>query len=405
MPLLSAVAASNEGPESEELAALYDRFLLRKVVSPVSDEGVLELLLGLPMAPTPPATDAASDGSDGSDAQAGGDAPGHTFSSDGGSPGSGEALDDATTLLLSADADADALRAALTAVRDRVPLVTLPRWAALLLRDARQYVREMGATGVGTGYVSDRRLRRTAELLRSSAAAHGRRAVSVVDVLAVLPHVLWEEPEEAADVAMWVEEQALPEGGAEQLQFLLTSVRTRAQATAAAAAAASEVFDEGSAAEDAAALAEDSAAVVEDARALSAAAVEAAVEMRAHAAALAAARQHLFLPPSQAVAVMQRLLPEAQGRAELLEALAIDAVLLEMALEAGVANEALLELLGGDGDGDEQLGDDPDSSASATGAAFTDEELMWGRKEARAKLSAEDFKAWRKAARKVSKGK
>ena len=32
-PLLSAVAASNEGPESEELDALYDRFLLRKVTN------------------------------------------------------------------------------------------------------------------------------------------------------------------------------------------------------------------------------------------------------------------------------------------------------------------------------------------------------------------------------------
>jgi len=46
VPLLSAVAASNEGPESEELSALYDRFLLRKLVAPVSDDGVLELLMG-----------------------------------------------------------------------------------------------------------------------------------------------------------------------------------------------------------------------------------------------------------------------------------------------------------------------------------------------------------------------
>ena len=35
------------GPESEELAALYDRFLLRRRVTPVSDDGVLELLLGV----------------------------------------------------------------------------------------------------------------------------------------------------------------------------------------------------------------------------------------------------------------------------------------------------------------------------------------------------------------------
>ena len=31
-------------PESEELAALYDRFLLRRSVEPVSDENVLALL-------------------------------------------------------------------------------------------------------------------------------------------------------------------------------------------------------------------------------------------------------------------------------------------------------------------------------------------------------------------------
>ena len=44
-PLLTAVAASNEGPESEELAALYDRFLLRKTVRPLSDDGLLQMLL------------------------------------------------------------------------------------------------------------------------------------------------------------------------------------------------------------------------------------------------------------------------------------------------------------------------------------------------------------------------
>ena len=51
VPLLSAVAASNEGPESEELAALYDRFLLRKLVVPVSDDGILTILLLLLSSP------------------------------------------------------------------------------------------------------------------------------------------------------------------------------------------------------------------------------------------------------------------------------------------------------------------------------------------------------------------
>lgn len=43
MPLRTAVAASNEGPETEELDALFDRFLLRKAVQPISDDGLLDV--------------------------------------------------------------------------------------------------------------------------------------------------------------------------------------------------------------------------------------------------------------------------------------------------------------------------------------------------------------------------
>ena len=46
MPLSTVVGASNELPvDSEELSALYDRFLLRIAVAPVSDESVLSLLV------------------------------------------------------------------------------------------------------------------------------------------------------------------------------------------------------------------------------------------------------------------------------------------------------------------------------------------------------------------------
>jgi MoxR-like ATPase len=44
VPLATLVGASNELPEGEELQALYDRFLLRRQVLPVSDEGFLEML-------------------------------------------------------------------------------------------------------------------------------------------------------------------------------------------------------------------------------------------------------------------------------------------------------------------------------------------------------------------------
>ena len=51
MPLSTVVGASNELPESEELAALYDRFLLRRSVEPVSDENVLALLAATTVVP------------------------------------------------------------------------------------------------------------------------------------------------------------------------------------------------------------------------------------------------------------------------------------------------------------------------------------------------------------------
>ena len=45
------------------------------------------------------------------------------------------------------------------------------------------------------------------------------------------------------------------------------------------------------------------------------AALDAAVEMEGHALAIADASEHLFLPPQQAAAMMQRLLPEARAHA------------------------------------------------------------------------------------------
>ena len=52
--------------------------------------------------------------------------------------------------------------------------------------------------------------RRAADLLRACAAAHGRGAVSVLDLAAVLPHVLWDAPDEASTLAEWVEDHVLP---------------------------------------------------------------------------------------------------------------------------------------------------------------------------------------------------
>ena len=367
VPLLSAVAASNEGPESDELAALYDRFLLRKLVSPVSDDGVLRLLLG--------------------------DEDAHEHGRHEDSQEAQRAREAACTL-----------RGTLESVRELAPSVTLPRWVALLLRDARTYVVELGADGLGGGYVSDRRLRRSAELLKSSAAAHGRRRVSVVDALAVLPHVLWEEPDDAAALDEWVETHALPEGGAEQLGFLLSSLEARAAEVVAEASAEDESSSPGPAGS-----ASTMRSLEEDATALALAAVEAAAEMRAHATDLEGAREHLFLPPTQAASVVQRLGLEARRREGDLAELATRAVTIDMAIREGLRApsgdvEQLMGILGGEGDGDDEVegwDDGGDDEAERRAASdFSEDELQWGRKEAKSRLSVEEYKAWRRAAKK-----
>ena len=373
VPLLSAVAASNEGPESDELAALHDRFLLRKLVSPVSDDGVLELLLGS------------------------GAGEGEEVGKREGVKGEEEEEEDCSVIA------AASLRQALADVREAAPTVSLPRWAALLLRDARSYIRELSAEGVGGGYISDRRLRRAAELLKASAAAHGRQSVSTVDVLAVLPHVLWEDEEEARALDEWVKANALPEGGAEQIGFLLSSVRARTIAAAAAATAAAAGSDGGGGGGEGEV--GDTDSLLADASALTSAAVEAAAEMRAHQAALETASSHLFLPPAAAAAGTQALLPLAHARCGELEQLAVEAVRLQIALEQGLAAD-LIDALA-----DEEVHSDSDSDPGGGGegppaaAEFTPEELAWGRKEAKARLGPEEFKAWRKAAKKAAKSK
>jgi len=57
VPLQMAVGASNELPEDrEELAALWDRFLLRFVVEPLRDDAAFTAMLTLPGRPTPAVT-------------------------------------------------------------------------------------------------------------------------------------------------------------------------------------------------------------------------------------------------------------------------------------------------------------------------------------------------------------
>ena len=147
-PLLAVVGASNELPEGEELAALYDRFLLRLHVGPVSSEAFMDLL-GL----------------------------------------RGDIIPTITQEL-------QLTRAELEAVRARAQGVEVGDDVLALLAELRQHCAAQDIP------VSDRRWRKVVKLLQVSALTNGREAVSIWDCW-LLQHCLWERPEQREVVYDW----------------------------------------------------------------------------------------------------------------------------------------------------------------------------------------------------------
>ena len=90
-------------------------------------------------------------------------------------------------LIEESDGDAACPRAFLAPLLDvpKPPRAALPRFFAELFGDARAFLRDRG------DYVSDRRLRKCADLVRVAARANGRGAVGPLDAL-LAAHVLWQ---------------------------------------------------------------------------------------------------------------------------------------------------------------------------------------------------------------------
>lgn len=144
VPLLSLFAASNELPDEEELAALYDRFLLRFTVGYIEHDYKFARLLTL----TEPDPDA---------------------------PVTALTPDDLRTL------------------QDSLRTVSVPDG---VLRELIEIRKKLNAEGV---VASDRRYRQSIAVLRAAAVLEGRDAVKAGD-LAWLQHVLWSDPEDQEKV-------------------------------------------------------------------------------------------------------------------------------------------------------------------------------------------------------------
>lgn len=147
-PLIAVIGASNELPESEELDALFDRFLLRVHVGSVSKEG-FSSLIGL----------------------------------------RGHAPPNVPESLKLADGD-------LLAVQAEAEKVNVPDDVLALLNGLREWC---AAESI---QVSDRRWRKIVKLLQVSAWTNGRETVSIWDCW-LLQHCLWNKAEDREKIYEW----------------------------------------------------------------------------------------------------------------------------------------------------------------------------------------------------------
>lgn len=205
VPLICLVGASNELPESEELDALYDRFLVRKQVGQVSPAGLLEMLGG--------ERGGGRGGGKGARQMAAlrGDSMEGMTSEDEGDTNGALSL----SLQLN-DFQETRLRA--------MDAVTIPPSVLNLIADLRAFLQEKCEPPV---YVSDRRLVKAVSLLQVAAYTNGRSSLTEYDCL-LLQHILWQRPEESERIADWLLEKLSSDDGVAQSEYLLGGIFGRA---------------------------------------------------------------------------------------------------------------------------------------------------------------------------------
>lgn len=112
----------------------------------------------------------------------------------------------------------DKLEEVIVDISNAVNSVTIDQGICILLRDLRTFLRDELDI-----YVSDRRLVKASNLLKVSAASHGRKRVDFIDCL-LLQHVLWQYPEQRQQIREWLFDNMTPgtaDDLVEQTHYLL----------------------------------------------------------------------------------------------------------------------------------------------------------------------------------------
>lgn len=152
VPLVALIGASNELPEGEELQALYDRFLVRREVLPVSEAGFMQMLSLSPE----------------------------------------DSVQSGEVQKLSAESIED--------IQKNAARVLVPQNVIEFLGALRKYLVSEQI------YVSDRRWRKAVKLLQVAAYTNGQKEVTIWECK-LLEHCLWSTPAERVKISQWYDER------------------------------------------------------------------------------------------------------------------------------------------------------------------------------------------------------
>ena len=344
-PMRCVVGASNELPDSDELVALYDRFLIRKEVVPVTDEGVTKLL---------------------------------SMSNPGES--SCDTNDESCDIPLVGD---------LNGIIDSLSLasdsILMDNDACELMRDMRAFLRDNHDVEV-----SDRRLVKAARLLKISAASDGRKKVDTLDFL-LLQHCFWNEPSQRVAIREWLWDNLTPSDrgtdvSPSQIRFLLDNLRKEILSSLRK----TNGCIDGSLG----AKAGDIAALRDESENIATIAMQRLDSLARHMELVRRSDDFTWIEPDDASAIQQLLLPRAELVWPQMERVAEDAKALAMAIsiENSLSNEHRVNLI-------ELLWEEGTTSTRD----FSEEELEITMREAKSKYDLETFRRWKRAKKKSEK--
>lgn len=353
-PIRSVIAASNELPESDELDALYDRFLLRKKVLPVSDEGIVQLL-GL-------------------------FTPGYSTCDD--VKATNKSQDCEVIFTEGLDIVIDALSSAADKVR-------MSDEICFLLRDLRSFMRDDLDVDI-----SDRRLVKASRLLKISAASHGRTQVDNIDCL-LLQHIAWSLPDQRRVIKDWLWDNLTPGHGTgggsttSQINLLLNGLRN--EALMVVRNTNGDVTGESGARESDMTVISSICAEISTLVNILQRETE---KLSRHIELAGRSEIHLWLHEDEANAAQQILIPKATNALKKATRVLANARSLGFALGDGssftLQDEIRLSVI-------EELWDDQE----VNGESFSLDELNIGMREAKAKYDVDTFRRWKRERKKA----